>query len=271
MIESMNTHYLEHVIRYVNEDSRLVPYLYVNLKTFDGKNSSVSVFCDFNEKNGNEIEGVYLLYYDCLHFYTKDTKGYSINKILDVVNKLKAKTLMLQEDVGKRISDILLNKYILERNYTFEFDMQRVRSMGNQNFRSILALRTDISEIVDLMLTDDEYSIVYDREVLLDQMLQRFDSGISRYYIVRDGGKIVASSSTYGETDDIALIGGYIVHNQWRRLGLISDVADHMCYDLDRDGKTAIGFVNYDNRASRTFHEKIGVKINATYYKFIRK
>lgn len=122
-----------------------------------------------------------------------------------------------------------------------------------------------------MLLTEEEYSIVYDRDTLLKQLLDRYESGISRYYAVKKHGMVVASCSSYGETEDLAIVGGVIVHKDFHRLGLAKDVEQHICTDLRNEGKSCISFVNYDNAPSLALHNKLGGTIYSSYNKFSRR
>ena len=254
------------LVPYVVEDKKSVPYLYVNLKTFDFCNDSVKLYMDQEE---GVLQGIYLLYYDCLHFYTQVEDTYPRDKVLDMIDKLSPRVTMLQDVIGQSIKEILLKDFILERNYII--DMDNINVQPEEGFRSVIADREDIVAIADLLLSEEEYSIVYDRDVLIKQMLERYDLGISRYYAVKEGEIVTASCSTYGETDDLALIGGVIVHKDWRRRGLAADVENHACADLEAEGLSRVGFVNYENAPSLALHKKLGAVVHATYSKFIRK
>ena len=81
----------------------------------------------------------------------------------------------------------------------------------------------DIPQIVDLLIADPEYVNVYDRKVLSDQMFDRYDGGFSRYFVVKMDGKVVSTCSTYGEVPGFALVGGVIVHPDYRRRGLAGE------------------------------------------------
>lgn len=176
---------------------------------------------------------------------------------------------MLQEKVGENVEQLIKNKYLLERNYIIDMDAVGERKQGI--YRSKVVKRESIPAIVDLLLTEDEYSIVYDRESLLNQLLDRYDSGISRFYAIEENGSIIASCSSYGETKELAIVGGVIVHRDFRGRGYAFDVDAHICVDLFHEGKSCISFVNYENKASLALHKKLGGVIYSTYYKYIRR
>ncbi len=261
-IESMEE--IAAVIEYVKENRKKVPYLYVNLRNLKPGDESVKAWYEGDEAG---VEAVYLLYYDCLHYFTDQLSDDKLNRLREVIKDVQPKVMMLPEEVGKRL-EAELTGFALERNCIIDMDQVGTEA---DDFKSVVAGREDIVEIADLLLTEEEYSIVYDRDVLIAQMLDRYDQGISRYYMIREDDKIVASCSTYGETDDLAPIGGVIVHKDYRRRGYAADVEKHISHDLSKEGKTRIGFVNDLNTPSLELHKKIGSTICGTYYKFILK
>ena len=252
------------ITEYIRPHRKEVPYLYVNLRNYEPEDDNVKVWYESDEKG---VQGVWLLYYDCLHFFAGHLTAALLDQLRGLIKEVKPKVMMLPEEAGKQL-EAEFSELTLERNHIIDMDGV---GMKEENFKSVVAGREDIVEIADLLLTEEEYSIVYDRNILITQMLTRYDQGISRYYMIREDDKIVASCSTYGETDDLAPIGGVIVHKDYRRRGYAADVENHISYDLGKEGKTRIGFVNYLNTPSLKLHKKIGSVICATYYKFIRE
>ena len=253
------------LVPYVKAEKKSVPYLYVNLKNFDPSHADIRLYCDGTV---DDPKGIYILYYDCLHFYTGDQQNYPVDRVKEMIRELNPRVVMLQDAIGQAIRDEMLENYSLERNQII--DMDAVKPVS-PSYRSVLADREDIEQVVDLLLSEEEYAIVYDRDVLLKQMLDRFDTGFSRYYVVKENGQVVSTCSTYGETDDLALVGGVIVHKDWRRRGLAADVENHICEDLAREGMSKVGFVSYDNGPSLALHAKLGAVVCAIYSKFIRR
>lgn len=255
---------INQLLSYVYEDRRTVPYMYINLRTYKLDDPNIKIIY-----NSTNTGGGYLKYYDCLHFYTKRPFDYTIDEILEVIEVENPRVIMLQAEIGRRLESSLVSNYILERNHII--DMDEVSKGVNHSFLSVQADKEDIPEIVDLLLTEEEYAIVYERDVLLKQLYDRYDSGISRFYVIKDTGKIIACCSSYGETDDMAIVGGVIVHRNYRRRGFASDVDTHIICDIQQKGKSCISFVNYENIPSLNFHKKLGGFPYSTYYKYIRR
>ena len=265
MIKKLDGKVSVDLIEYVHPDMTKVPYLYANLCHYDGLNENIVAYADMD---GDKINGIYLKYYDCLHFYTKDEDSYPRDVLMDMIEKYKTHIVMLQDKVGMSIKAEMDEEYELERNHVFVYNMDMSKE---RKYRSVLATREWIPGVVDLMVNDVEYRHIYKRETLLPQMYERFDEGFSRFYVVIEDNKVVAVESSYGETDDIGLLGGLIVHDDWRRQGLAEDVMNHLSEVMIKEGKTVVGFINVINEKSLAFHEKIGAVAQAMYAKFIGK
>ena len=256
---------VKEIIDYIGASYMTTPYMYVNVIKYGLGTDHVSTWIDRGENN--RIEGIYLLYYDCIHFYTNDVNGYPVERLLHFIRSTRHKVLMLPGCIGDKI-DTELPEYYSERNYIMNMDKVGLKDIV---YRGKIAKREDIAEIVDLLMADPEYIDVYDRKVLTDQMYDRFDSRFSRYFVVKMDNKVVATCSTYGEVPGFAILGGVIVHPDYRRRGLASDVDQYACNVLSKEGITCVSFVNYHNTASLALHEKLGAFSIATLAKFVSK
>lgn len=256
---------IDEIVKYIGASYKSTPYLYVNVIKYGLGTENVLTWIDRNVSG--QIEGVYLLYYDCIHFYTNDVDNYPIESLLEFIHSTNHKVLMLQGAIGDRI-DSAFPTYYSERNHVI--DMDKV-GLEKKEYKSEIAKQEDIPEIVELLMADPEYINVYDRRILANQLFDRFDGGFSRYFVVKIDNRVVATCSTYGEVPGFALVGGTIVHPEYRRRGLAGDVENYACYILEKEKKSRVGFVNYHNTASLALHEKIGAISVATLAKFVRK
>ena len=251
-------------VNYIGEDYMATPYLYADIIKYGTGTSNVIAWMDMD---CDEIQGLYLLYFDCLHFYTKNPDNYNLEEIIKMRVKYDPKVIMVPGKMGDLIEDYFDDKYSLEKNYVL--DMRGV-GKDRDDYKGEIACREDIEQIVDLMMTDELYQSVFSRDILMRQMLERFDDGFSRYIVIKDANKVISTCSTYGEIENIALIGSVIVHPDYRRRGLAAEVEGYTGRLVSREGKVGIGFVNYENYPSLNLHEQIGCKRVASLYKFVR-
>ncbi len=254
------------IVGYIGDNYKATPYMYVNVQKYGLGTEHVYTWIDVNEQN--EMLGVYLLYYDCIHFYTNNVDEYPIEVLYEFVKNTPHKVIMLQKTIGDRLEGLLGDSYYSERNHVI--DMDKV-GLEEREYRSAIATRDDVYQIVELLMSDAEYINVYEKSILEAQMLERFDNHFSRYFVVKMDGKVVATCSTYGEVPGFALVGGTIVHPDYRRRGLAGDVENYACHVLEEEGKSRVGFVNFHNTASLALHEKIGAYSVAALAKFVKK
>ena len=258
---------VERIVDYIGNSYKTVPYLYVNILKYGKGTHSIFSYMDLNDKDG-AIEGVYMLYYDCIHFFTRDADRYPIDRIIKFINQTDHKVIIVQGDVGEKIESEM-GDYFSERNHVL--DMDNVKQDSGKYLSEMAVSEKDIDEIVDLLIADPEYENVYEKKVLNEQMHERFNDGFSRFFVIKSDGKVVAACSTYGEAPNMAIISGVIVHPNHRRKGFASDVEYYACHVLSKENKSCIGFVNYNNTKSLSLHKKIGAISIATLAKFVRK
>lgn len=254
------------ILAYIGDNFMTTPYLYLNVTKYGLGTERVTTWIDYGADG--QMEGVYMLYYDCIHFYTNDVDAYPVGRLLGFIRNTPNKVIMLQGGIGDRIEGALADAYHAERNHIM--NMNRV-GLENRAYLSKMAGRDDIAEIVELLLADPEYIDIYDRKTLSDQLYDRFDGGFSRYFAVKMDNKVVATCSTYGEVAGFAIVGGVIVHPDYRRRGLAADVDSYACHVLSKENKSRVSFVNYENTASFALHEKEGGFAIGNMAKFVKK
>lgn len=255
---------VEQALEYIGEDYPKVPYCYINLKKYGLTNESVKVWLDME---AGRICGIYLLYYDCLHFVTFGG-DYPYNRIAEMVEKLMPRVVMVQGEVGERLEASLSDTFETEKNYVIDLGLS---VKGNLCDKVTLAQRNDMSDIAHLMINDEEYVHVYEGRILQQQLVERYEDGFGRYFVIRDGKKICATFCTYGEIKNFALLGGLLVHPAYRRQGLGSLISKHAYEVLHQENISAVGFVNYLNKPSLDLHQKLGARPIASLFKFVRK
>ena len=69
-------------IAYLGDDYLKVPYLYVNLIKYGTGTENIVTFAD--KLDNGKISALFMLYYDCIHFYSKDK--YPVDLILNFIH-----------------------------------------------------------------------------------------------------------------------------------------------------------------------------------------
>lgn len=253
---------IKSLLDYMGESYIAEPYLYVNLKKYGCENPSVLVWVD---KDQEAVCGIYLLYFDCLHFFTNEP-DYPVERLAEMIKKLNPKVVMTHGKTGENLSEVLSCEVKIEKNYVMDWRPIKERRKSN---RVHVAEKEELKEIADLIMADKEFQLVYQKDILIKQLEERFDDGFSRYFIICEEEKIVAAYSTYGEADGFAMLGGLIVHPDYRHRGLASELIRHISEVLCRENKQGICLVIYNNLASLNLHKQMGAISLGALFKYI--
>ncbi|MGB4205609.1 MAG: GNAT family N-acetyltransferase [Bacteroidales bacterium] len=255
--------YTEEEIRavkdYLGSDYLKVPYLYTNLYKYGVGNDNVDVWID---KTSERINGVYLRYFTCLHFFTRED-NYSKNSFIEFVKDNNFEVIMLEETFGEKIQSFL-QSYTLTREYTIKYDIE------NSEYSDIVcyAEREEIEEIAELLMNDQIYQEIYTKESLYNQLLERFDAGYGKCSIIKKDGKIVANASINGENDRFAFIGSNIVHPEFRRMGFGTKVLNHLLKYVQSKELECLCYIVDNNFASLELHKNMNALPVGMIYKF---
>jgi len=265
MIRLCDTSFLaKEALQYASQYAKKAPYLYANLLRYGITDANVTVWID---QEGDQIEGVFLRYYDCLHFLTGNVE-YPVDRIDQLIQQIEPNVIMLPGEVGGPMEDRLLADFVVERNYINDFGANII---GEKSTRVEIAARSDLKAIAEFLLADDEYKGIYQLDTLHKQLCSRFEDHYGRYFMIRCGKEMMAVFSTYAEVADYAILGGLLVHPRYRRMGLAMELTKHICAVVHEEGIAVIDFVNFKNTASLALHQKLGVTVAGSLYKFVRR
>ena len=254
------------ILNYIGDEFKLIPYLYVDVVKYGTGAPQVQTWVD-RDSEGN-LRGVYLFYYDCLHFFTRDAGNYPVETLVNAVEFLNPKVIMTQEHTGMRLENALCDSYALEKICIIDFE----NVVPDENETACeLASRDDIHNIVDMMMTEDIFTSVYDRDILEKQMLERYDDQFSHYFVIRDGEKLVAAYTTFAEIPHMILFGSIIVNSAYKGRGYAGRMIKYACQFFAGNDAVKLTCINVTNTASLRAHEKIGAVPVGTLYKFVKK
>lgn len=240
------------------------PYIYLNLVKYGASNDDVLSWILVNDKES--MVAIYVLYYDCLHAFVPSVDEKSFSILLDLVTDYVPRTVMVSGVPEEVEIPGFGAEWLTDHNYIIDMDNVGVFP---RDYKSVLAVDADIEAIADLMIADSHYSDIYDRSILVRQMRERLCDGFSRFVIIRDEDRVAAACSTYGESDDLAMVGGVIVGPEYRRRGFASDIEEHICKTLEDCKKSRIALVSVTNTQSLALHEKLGAVRIGMIHKFV--
>lgn len=252
------------LLNYIGDDYKKVPYLYLDLEKYGVGDENVNTW--YCKKNG-EINGVFLLYYDCLHIYTKEILENLDAIIVNIIDSLNPHTIITIDKVGVFLKDVLRDKYNPICSYVLDETDVITNGIG---YKVEQAIREDLNQIADLFLQSEHYKRLYNKEVLLRQFEHRYDDKFGRFFKVCDEGRIVGSLSTYGENDKFAIVSGMIVDSSYKKPGVAVSLGRYVNKVLREENKMNLGFVSEDNIKSMNLTLRQGGKKIAEYYEFIK-
>lgn len=235
------------IFDYIGKDFGKCAYLYIDLKKYGFDNENVHLW--YQEEDG-EICAILLQYYNGMHLYSRDG-NFNPKPVSEIIQKANpAMVCGMHETIGK------LKPFFPDKTIELGKVVQLNHYSGIHDEDAVRANRSELGEIVDLLMTDEVMGGPYTRELLYKQFLERYDTGFGRSYIHRnEEGKIFAHSGTYAELDDIAVISGGIVDPNYRRHGEYARILGSVCGSLVEEGKTVI---SYYYKVAAWSHKQVG-------------
>lgn len=271
-----NKHSYQTIIDYIGESYSDVPYLYTNLVQYEveNKNSNVHVWLDINGSTEATIQGVYLRYFNCLHFFTRLT-DYPTQRLLHSIESTAPSVIMLDKYIGESIANKISHSYLFTKEITYYHPCNSITEMIFHNdFQVEFAKREDILEIVRLLLIEKLFQSVYTFDELTSQLSERFDDGYGRLFLIRDrnaDNKVVAAAGINGENDKFIFHGSLVTHPGYRKRGFAKQLLSAIISHAANRGKPDMAFITSDNVVSQRLHEDMGFRPISMIYKFTKR
>ncbi len=224
----------EKILQYLRNDVADCLYLYMDIMNYGIVSEHMQVW--FEEKQ-SEIELVAMKYYDSFQIYSH-RKFPEIDSALLLLQEYPVTMVSGRRDIIERLS-ICLENY--DVTYGVVFLMNRFRKIESET-KILTASEKDAVEIAELICADNEIGGHYTVNSLAEQLAKRIHSGTGRSYIIRDKGKIVAHSATYAETEEIAVVGGTVIMQDYRNTPFYMLLSNYMLQQLDMENKLAYTF-----------------------------
>ena len=136
-----------------------------------------------------------------------------------------------------------------------------------ENTQASLASSRDFAEIAELVCSDSEIGQHYSPQLLASQLEERVSIQGCRSMVVRRDGRIVAHMSTYGESSDLAVLGG-LKTGQGAIKGDGSKVLTALAASVSESGKTPLLYCYIE--ALWPWYEKQGWDKTSPVVKFER-
>lgn len=250
------------ILQYIGNQYEECLYLYINLKKYGINNANILVWVD---KEDEILRGIYLQYFDCLHFYSKES-AYPIERLGQFLEEVKPQTIFMPERYARNLQQALLEAhYAMERMDVISID----KLLPEGNVDVYRATREEVPKIARFLMSDESYSKIYDEKTLCQQLLQRYDDGFSRYHYVLQDGEIAVCEATNAELDDMAILGSLLTAVPYRGRGLGSSVVRNIWNEVYLEGK--LGFAFISNPDSKRIHDRMGFETIGAVAKFYKR
>ena len=259
MIEVLREEKVQAALDYIENDYQNCLYLYLNLIKYRTSSPNITTYLDLSRDG---IQAIYLCYFDCVHFYSCKP-DYPASKLFEMLQTLRAKTAYMPQHWGTQLQERMQKEGFTCTSMDVVTAKNHLNGVANASSR---IERSELEEFADFLLTDPAYYNIYDRAVLVDQLIDRYDSGYSRYHVMRMDGEMVACYGTNAENEQIALMGGLLVSKKYRKRGYGSNMILSVWNEVLAEGKMGFAFIG--NPESMRLHRKLGCMHCATVTKF---
>ena len=242
-------------------------YLYLNYDKYKFSNSNINTYIQFD---GNDnIICLLLSFGSTLHILSRDNNAV-ISELCDFINNNNFSVVCTNDFIANSVyNNCKSGIFDISIGKIFELKEINKELIVDKNISVEKAMESDYSDIVDLLMSDEEKKKVYSRDSLYNQLKQRNMEKYGRNYIIKDNNKVIAHAGTVAENSLIAVINSVIVNKNYRRRGLATVIVKKLCEDLLLERKICYLMV-LDNEAEQLY-KKIGFYEKSTYGKLIRR
>lgn len=252
MIKKCNQNDEEKILSYIGDNYPSCLYLFLNLKKYGVNSEKTKVFIQYSRK---EIVSVLLIYYSCLHVYSKNN-SFNVKELTHFFEENGLTMIYCTEVTAKRIYSNLPES--LASYSTIETgSVAQIRKIDAQPLGlSVTAEDNDYEQIAGLIYNDEDIGKSYNYSELAAQLKERAREGYARNMVIKQNGLVIAHACTNAEMENIAIVAELIVREEYRRKGYAAEIWRDICGKLLSEGKEVFSF--YYSEASRNLHNNIG-------------
>ncbi len=200
----------ERIISTLSEHMTDNIYLYIDIQVYGIKKNFIKVWIE--EKNSIIIK-IILKYYNSFQIFITGKHDKEYEDIIKLILDYKPAMISGKSESIKCIYHNVKNNY--SENYG-KFLEQICETEINFNTIIEFATISDMKEIAKLICMDKGIGGHYTVPELEQQLVNRLINNIGRNILIRKDNKIVAHYATYAEAPGIAVMGGLIVHPDYR-------------------------------------------------------
>lgn len=250
------------IFDYIGKDYGKCAYLYIDLKKYGFDNEHVSVWKSI-DNDQRTMDGIVLQYYNGMHVFSRENR-FDPEPVAALISERKPALVCGMKEILDRLAPLVAEEYESEEGKVLRLgDYTGIYNPEVKNVK-----REELEAVVKLLMTDEEMGGPYTFELLYNQFVERFDTGFGRNWARWDDKGVVSHCATYAELDDIAVISGGIVREDYRGKGQYPGQLGAMCKVLHEEGKEVI---SYYYGGAKSAHKAVGFEILGDWKKLIRK
>ena len=264
MIIKCGDSYIPQVVEYIGQGKYQCFYLYMDLLEYGAQGPDVGLWISGED---DEIYGVAYRYFDTLHLYSRDR--FPKQEALALIEQLRPKCVTGSQENIDRLLGQTKDKYAYELSHI-------ITASHLMDGKSDLAVQQagqdDVPEIAALMMKEPIYNTVYTYESLCEQLGNRLNTGFGRLFVMRDEtGRLVASTATSAESEDLAVISGLVTDTTLRGRGLGRAITASTWNLVLQEGKRGLALLGADNESTLALHRKMGYDFLGLYARLLRE
>ncbi len=242
------------LLSYLKQDISNCLYLYMDLVHYGLDHPHIRLW---TEQDREPFGLIAMRYHDSFQLYEREHSIDNDGSLASLLKEQNADRISGPEFLIQRLEPLLAESYTASYGAIFQIPRDSVPATPVQI--SSPAQFEEIPQIVDLLLTSEEFSRHYRREELIEQMQERYRTNMGRSWIVRDAGRIIGHIATFAEINDIAVISGSILLREYRDTDIYEKLSDEVFYQLCNLEHKDLYFFFLKKRYIKTYSKLIGI------------
>ncbi len=262
MIIECTNEKIDSVFEYIGQDYGKCLYIYIDLKKFGLDDENFNVWIQYNDND--ETCAVISEYYGGIQVYSK-SNDLNPKEIADFINDKNAHVVFAMKPVIDKLHNFL-PEYDQETGFVGELTDLKYPQDSNAYPIGI----DELAEVVEIIAEDELIGKPYGYESLYAQYCERQRENFGRNFILRDSNNnaLICHAGTYAELPELAVVGGVLTTEDYRRKGYSKKVLSTLCHQLKSENKRIFSF--YYILPAKKMHNRIGFEEIGEWSKLIK-
>ena len=233
------------LMEYLKKDIGSCLYMYCDLVKYGINDPNIHVWYS---KIYGEFNCVIMQYFKGAHIYSFNN-DYNLEEVVDHFNLIDVDRICGNGIIIRKIQPLMGNRFYAEYGRTLKLSKYK-RFKHNIDIET--ATIYDVCGITELLMSHKLYSDSYSYDQLYKELEDRISRNIGRSFIIKDGDRVVAHDSYNVETENVAVGGLALVHDDYRRTFYGIYLESYMINTMVDEGKTLYAML-FDRRRVEGF------------------